>query len=159
MLTCFLFALQCTVLLNFFILMKENQNLPLDFQVEVLILSRRNILEQLMCVPRRGWQPLIRDDPLREGAGSHNPRWSTSGRRTSLVRFWILPLPILFKEDPAFWWQPIPCQFWSKKIKEDPAPWWQNLPLSEGLRPCEGGRLFMSSWSSGVGMTYHPESR
>jgi len=50
--------------------MKENKNLPLDFQVEALIISRRNILKQLMHVPRRGWQSLIRDDPLREGAGS-----------------------------------------------------------------------------------------
>ena len=50
--------------------MKENQNLPLNFQVEVLILSRRNILEQLMCVPRKGWQSLTRDDPLWKGAGS-----------------------------------------------------------------------------------------
>ena len=44
-------------------------------------------------------------------------------------------------------------------IKEDPAPWWQNLPLSEGLRPCEEGRPFVSSWSGGLGMTYHPENR
>ena len=50
--------------------MKETRDLPLDFQVETLILSRRNILEQLMRVPRRVWQLLIRDDPLREGAGS-----------------------------------------------------------------------------------------
>jgi len=51
--------------------MKENKDLPLDFQVVALIISRRNILEQLMRVPRRSWQSLIRDDPLREGAGSH----------------------------------------------------------------------------------------
>ena len=44
--------------------------MPLDLQVETLTISRRNILEQLMRVPRRGWQSLIRDDPLREGAGS-----------------------------------------------------------------------------------------
>ena len=44
--------------------------MPLDFQVEVLIISRRNILEQLMRVPRRGRRSLIRDDPLREGADS-----------------------------------------------------------------------------------------
>ena len=53
-----------------FILMKETKNLPLDFQVEALIISRRNILEKLMRVPRRGWQSLIRDDLLREGADS-----------------------------------------------------------------------------------------
>jgi len=50
--------------------MKENKNLPLDFQIEALIISMRNILEQLMCVPRRGWQSLIIDNPLREGADS-----------------------------------------------------------------------------------------
>ena len=55
---------------SFFVLMKETRNLPLDLSVETLILSRRNKLEQLMRVPRRGWQSLIRDDPLREGAGS-----------------------------------------------------------------------------------------
>jgi len=50
--------------------MKETRNLPLDFQVKTLIISRQNILEQLMRVPRRGWQSLIRDDPLQEGTGS-----------------------------------------------------------------------------------------
>ena len=49
--------------------MKETRNLLLDFQVEALAISRRNILG-LMRVPNRGWQLLIRDDPLREGAGS-----------------------------------------------------------------------------------------
>ena len=44
--------------------------MPLDLPVETLILSRRNILEQLMRVLRRGLQLLIRDDPLREGVGS-----------------------------------------------------------------------------------------
>jgi len=44
--------------------------MPLDFQVEALIISRRNILEQLMRIPRRGHQSLIQDDPLREGAGN-----------------------------------------------------------------------------------------
>jgi len=53
-----------------FVLMKETRNLPLDFQVEALIISRQNILEQLMRVPRRGWRLLIRDDPLWEGASS-----------------------------------------------------------------------------------------
>ena len=42
----------------------------LDFQVEALIISKRNILEQLMRVPRRGRRSLIRDDPLREGTDS-----------------------------------------------------------------------------------------
>ena len=44
--------------------------MPLDFQVEALVISRRNILEQLMCIPRRGWQSLVRDDLLWEEAGS-----------------------------------------------------------------------------------------
>ena len=44
--------------------------MPLDFQVEALVISRRNILEQLMCVPRRDWQLLIREDPLWKGVGS-----------------------------------------------------------------------------------------
>jgi len=42
----------------------------LDFQVEALVISRRNILEQLMRILRRDWQSLIRDDPIREEAGS-----------------------------------------------------------------------------------------
>ena len=50
--------------------MKENKDLPLDFQVKALIISMRNILEQLVRVPREGWQSFIRDDPLREGTGS-----------------------------------------------------------------------------------------
>ena len=53
-----------------FILMKETRDLPLDLLIETLILSRRNKLGQLMDAPRRGWQSLIRDDPLREGADS-----------------------------------------------------------------------------------------
>ena len=56
---------------NSFVLMKENKNLPLDFQVEALIISRRNILEQLMRIMKRGRQSLIRDDPLQKEAGSH----------------------------------------------------------------------------------------
>jgi len=56
---------------NFFVLMKENRSMPLDFQVEALLMSRRNILKQLMHAPRRGRRSLIRDDPLREGADSH----------------------------------------------------------------------------------------
>ena len=114
-----------------FVLMKETKNLPLDLQVETLILSRRNKLEQLMRVPKRGWQSLVRDDPLRGGAGSRlsemihfgaglvvaYPRWSTSGKRTSPVRSRILLLPIFIKEVPAFWWQSVLRQFSSKKIQ------------------------------------------
>jgi len=44
-------------------------------------------------------------------------------------------------------------------IKEDSAFWWQNLPLSDGLQPCEGEKSFVSNWSGGLEMTYHPESR
>jgi len=50
--------------------MKEIKNLPLDFKVEALIISRRNILEQLVRVPREGWQSFIRDDPLLGGTGN-----------------------------------------------------------------------------------------
>ena len=70
------------------------------------------------------------------------PRWSTLGRQTSPVRSRLFPLPIFIKEDPAFWWQPVLCQFSSKKLPS----WWQNLPLCEGLRPYAGGRPFVSSW-------------
>ena len=44
--------------------------MPPDFQVEALTMRRRNILEQLMRVPRRGRHSLIRNDPLQKGAGS-----------------------------------------------------------------------------------------
>ena len=44
--------------------------MPLDFQVEALVISRRNVLEQLMRIPRRDRQSLIQDDLLREEAGS-----------------------------------------------------------------------------------------
>ena len=92
--------------------------MSLDFSVETLILSRRNKLEQLMRAPRRGWQSLIRDDPLREGAGSRlsemihfgkadvtckvsDPSFANFdyGRSSFLVA--IGPLPIFIKEDPA----------------------------------------------------------
>ena len=126
-----------------FVLMKETRNHLLDFQVEALIISRRNILEQLICVPRRGWQSFIRDDPLREGAGSRlsemilfekagitckvsDPSFANFNQRRSGFLVATSPLPIF--------------------IKEDPASWWQNLPLSEGLRPCAGGRPLVSSW-------------
>ena len=96
--------------------MKENKNLPLDF--EALIISRRNILEQLMCVLRRGWQSLIRDDPLREGAGSRlseiihfgkadvtskvlDPSFANFDYERSSFLVTTNPLPILIKEDPV----------------------------------------------------------
>ena len=59
---------------------ERKQNLPLNFQVETLIISRQNILEQLMRVPRRGWQSLIRDDPLRGGADSRLPEMIHFGK-------------------------------------------------------------------------------
>jgi len=109
-------ALYCA--LYSFILMKENQNLPLNFQVEALIISRRNILEQLMRVPRRGWQSLIRDDPLWEGAGSRlsemihfgkekvtskvlDPSFANFDYGRSSYQVATNPLPIFIKEDPA----------------------------------------------------------
>ena len=101
-----------------FILMKETRNLSLDFLVETLILSKRNQLGQLMHVPRRGWQSLIRDDPLREGAGSHlsevihfgkadvtckvsDPSSGNFHQRRSDFLVATGPLPIFIKEDPA----------------------------------------------------------
>ena len=47
--------------------------------------------------------------------------FKATGKRTSPVRSRILPLPILIKEDLAFWWQ--------------------NLSLSEGLRPTPVGQV------------------
>ena len=98
--------------------MKETRNLLLGFQVKALTISRRNILEQLMRVPRRCWQLLIWDDPLQEGAGSRlsemihfgkaevtckvsDPSFANFdfGRSNFLVA--TNPLPILIKEDPA----------------------------------------------------------
>ena len=55
--------------------------MPLDFQVKVLIISWRNILEQLMLIPRRGRQSLIRDDLLREEAGSRLSEMIHFGKR------------------------------------------------------------------------------
>jgi len=71
-----------------------------------------------MRVPRRGWQSLIRDDPLREGVGSRlsemihfgkadvtckvlDPSFANFdyGRSSFLVA--TGPLPIFIKEDPA----------------------------------------------------------
>ena len=45
-------------------LMEETRKLPLAFSVETLNPKQEEQLGQLMCVPRRGWQSLIRDDPL-----------------------------------------------------------------------------------------------
>ena len=101
-----------------FVLMKETRNLPLNLQVETLILSRRNILEQLMRIPRRGWQSLIWDDPLREGAGSRlsemiyfgkanvtckvsDPSFVNFNQRRSSFLVATGPLLIFIKEDPT----------------------------------------------------------
>ena len=67
-----------------------------------------------MCVLKKNWQLLIRDDPLREGAGSHLFEMIHFRKVDAPVRSWILPFPILFKEDPAPNLLPI-------FIKEDPA--------------------------------------
>jgi len=101
-----------------FVLMKETRNLPLDLQVEALIISRRNKLEPLMRVLRRGWQSLIRDDPLRKGAGSRlsevihfgqadvtckvsDPSFVNFHQRRSDFLVATGPLPIFIKEDLA----------------------------------------------------------
>ena len=54
--------------------------MPLYFQVEALVISRRNILEQLMHIPRRDRQSLIRDDLLREEADSRLPEMIHFGK-------------------------------------------------------------------------------
>ena len=48
-----------------------------DFQVEALVISRRNILGHLVRVPRRGRRSLIRDDLLREEVGGRLSAWFT----------------------------------------------------------------------------------
>ena len=80
--------------------MKEIKKLPLAFPVETLILSRRNKLGQLMGVPRRGWQSLIRDDPLRGGADSRSPEMIHFGKADVTCKV-SDPLPIFIKEGPA----------------------------------------------------------
>jgi len=98
--------------------MKEIRDLSLAFPVETLILSRRNKLGQLMCVPRSGWQSVIRDDPLQGGAGSRlsemihfgkadvtckvsDPSFANFHQRRSSFLVAIGPLPIFIKDDPA----------------------------------------------------------
>ena len=83
-----------------FVLMKETRKLPLAFSVETLILSRRHKLGQLMGVPRRGWQSLIRDDLLRGGADSRLPEMIHFGKADVTCKV-SDPLPIFIKEDPA----------------------------------------------------------
>ena len=97
--------------------MKEIKKLPLAFPVETLILSRRNKLGQLMCVPRRGWQTLIQDDPLRGEAGSRLSEMIPFRKEDVTCKVSDPPLPIFIKEDPAFWWQPVLCQFWLRKVQ------------------------------------------
>jgi len=94
-----------------FDLMKEIRDLSLAFPVETLILSRRNKLGQLMGVPRRGWQSLIRDDPLRGEAGSRLSEMIHFGKADVTCKVSNPSLPIFLKEDPAFWWQPVLRQF------------------------------------------------
>ena len=50
------------------VLTKENKSISLGFQVEALVISRRNILGYLVHILRRGGQLFIQDDPLREEA-------------------------------------------------------------------------------------------
>ena len=100
-----------------FVLMKETRKLPLAFPVETLILSRRNKLGQLMCVPRRGWQSLIRDDPLRGEADSCLSEMIHFGKADVTCKVSDPPLPIFIKEDPTCWWRSDLRQFWSKKVQ------------------------------------------
>ena len=92
--------------------------MSLDFQVEALVISRRNILGHLVRILRRGRQSLIRDDPLREGVGSRlsdmihfgkagvtckvsDPSFANFNQRRSDFLVATSPLPIFIKEDPA----------------------------------------------------------
>jgi len=70
-----------------------------------------------MGAPRRGWQSLIRDDPFREGDDSRLFEMIHFGKADVTCKVQILSLPIFIKEDPAFWWQPVLCQFSSKTIQ------------------------------------------
>jgi len=58
-----------------------------------------------MRVPRRGWQLLIRDDPLREGADvtskASDPSFANFNQRRSSFLVSTSPLSILITEDPA----------------------------------------------------------
>ena len=119
-------------------LMKETRKLSLAFPVETLILSRRNKLGLLMCGLRRGWQSLIRDDPLRGEASSRLSEMIYFGKADvtckvsdpSLANFHQRRsnLLVAIRSSPVL-------------IKEGPASWWHNLPLCEGLRPCPGGTI------------------
>jgi len=101
------------------------QKYDLHSQVPALIISRRNILEQLM--PTLGEASGLLSAMIHLVADLYyiiftiiSPLLGLCtryGKGMSPVRSWILPLPILIKKDPAFWWQPILCQFWSKKIQ------------------------------------------
>ena len=97
--------------------MKETKKLPLAFPVETLILSRRNKLGKLMCVPRRGWQSLIRDDPLRGEAGRRLSEMIHFGKADVTCKVSDPSLPIFIKEDPTFLWQSVLRQFSSKMIQ------------------------------------------
>jgi len=84
--------------------MKEARNLPLDLQVETLTISRRNILEQLMRVPRRGWQSLIRDVHFGKAGVTckvSDPSFTNFNQRRSSFLVATSPLSILITEDPA----------------------------------------------------------
>ena len=138
LLTCFPSCVAVNCARQSFILMKETRNLSL----ETLILSRRNQLGQLMHVPRRGWQSLIRDDPLREGADGRLSEMIHFGKVDVTCKVSDLSFANFNQRRSGFLVATGPLPIF---IKEDPASWWQNLPLGEGLRPCAGGRPFVSS--------------
>ena len=87
-----------------FVLMKETKKLPLTFPVETLNPKQEEQLGQLMCVPRRGWQSLIRDDPLRGEAGSRLSEMIHFGKADVTCKVPDPSLPIFIKEDPTCWW-------------------------------------------------------
>jgi len=133
------------------------------FPVETLLLSRRNKLGQLMCVPEEVGSRLSEMIHFEARLVAAYPRWSASGKQTSPVRSWIFPLPIFIKDDPTCWWRSVLCQFsWrtfgllvARSVimwKITALSWWHNLSwwhhlfLCKGLWSCAGGRPFVSSW-------------
>ena len=99
---------------NLFDLMKEDKSMHLHSQVQALIISRRNIMEQLMPTPGEGQRSLFAMIYLAADLcciifTNILPLLGLCtryGKGMSPVRCRILPLPILIEEDSAFW-----CQF------------------------------------------------
>jgi len=103
--------------------MKENISMHLHFQVQALIISRKNILEQSTLIPGGDQRLFIQDNSLScrlvllsstymgnciivsanilPLLGLYTRYLKVTGKGVSPVRSWILPSPILFKEVTA----------------------------------------------------------